>query len=208
MQAREQRTQEPQVDSSLVRCKLEEMSLRMEDVREWGWGIWSQADCFKNLTFTVGGLKTLLTSLSDSLSLIYRKTTYFCILTLYPVILLNSFICSNGLQWRFQTSLYILSFLLQLVTVFLLPFQFSGKGNGNPLQYSCLANPLDGGAWQAAVHAVATSWARLNDFTFTFHFHALEKEMATHSSVLAWRIPETGEPGGLSSMGSHRVGHD
>ena len=67
---------------------------------------------------------------------------------------------------------------------------------------------MDGGAWGAAVHGVAKSQIRLSDFTFTFHFHALEKEMATHSSVLAWRIPETGEPGELLSMGSHRVGHD
>ena len=85
---------------------------------------------------------------------------------------------------------------------------FIGGGTGNPLQYSCLENPMDGGAWWAAVHGVAKSWARLSDFTFTFHFHALEKEMATHSRVLAWRIPGTGEPGGLSSMGSHWVGHD
>ena len=82
------------------------------------------------------------------------------------------------------------------------------EGNGTPLQYSCLENPMDGGAWWAAVHGVAKSRTRLSDFPFTFHFHALEKEMATHSSVLAWRIPGTGEPGGLPSMGSHRVGHD
>ena len=74
-------------------------------------------------------------------------------------------------------------------------------GNGTPLQYSCLANPMGGGAWWAAVHGVAKSWTRLSDFTFTFHFHALEKEMATHSSVLAWRIPGTGEPGGLHLWG-------
>ena len=80
--------------------------------------------------------------------------------------------------------------------------------NGTPPQYSCLENPMDGGAWWAAVHGVAKSWTRLSDFTFTFHFHALEKEMATHSSVLAWRIPGTGEPDGLLSMGLHRVGHD
>ena len=67
---------------------------------------------------------------------------------------------------------------------------------------------MDGGAWWAAVHGVAKSRTRLSDFTFTFHFYALEKEMATHSSVLTWRIPGTGEPGGLPSMGSHRVGHD
>ena len=67
---------------------------------------------------------------------------------------------------------------------------------------------MDGGAWKAAVHGVAKSWTRLSDFTFTFHFPALEKEVATHSSVLAWRIPGMEEPGGLLSMGSHRVGHD
>ena len=83
-----------------------------------------------------------------------------------------------------------------------------GEGDGTPLEYSCLANPMDGGAWWAAVHGVAKSWTRLSDFTFTFHFHALEKEMATHSSVLVWRIPGTGEPGRLLSMGSHRVRHD
>ena len=76
------------------------------------------------------------------------------------------------------------------------------------LQYSCLENPMDGGAWWAAVHEVAESWTQLSNFTFTFHFHALEKQMATHSRVLAWRILGTGEPGGLPSMGSHRVGHD
>ena len=83
-----------------------------------------------------------------------------------------------------------------------------GEGNGTSLQYSCLENPMDGGAWKAAVHGVAEGQTRLSNFPFTFHFHALEKEMATHSSVLAWRIPGTGEPGGLPSMGSHRVGHD
>ena len=83
-----------------------------------------------------------------------------------------------------------------------------GEGNGTPLQSSCLENPMDGGAWKAAVHGVTNSWTRLSDFTFTFHFHALEKEMATHSSVLTWRTPGVGEPGGLPSMGSNRVGHD
>ena len=86
--------------------------------------------------------------------------------------------------------------------------QIKITGNGTPLQYFCLENPMDGGAWKAAVHGVTEGWTRLSDFSFTFHFHALEKEMATHSSVLAWRIPGTGEPGGLPSMGSHRVGHD
>ena len=82
-----------------------------------------------------------------------------------------------------------------------------GEGNDNPLQYSCLGNSMDGGACEAAVHGVAKSRIRLSDFTLTFHFHALDKEMATHSSVLAWRIPGMGEPGGLPSMGLHRVGH-
>ena len=82
------------------------------------------------------------------------------------------------------------------------------EGNGTPLQYSCLENPMDGGAWWATVHGAAKSWTRLSDFTFTFHFHALEKEMATHSSVLAWRIPGMGESGGLPSMGLHRVWHN
>ena len=83
-----------------------------------------------------------------------------------------------------------------------------GEGNDTPLQYSCLENPMDGGAWWAAVHGVTTSRTRLSGFTCTFHFPALEKEMAPYSSVLAWRIPRTGEPGGLLSMGSQRVGHD
>ena len=76
-----------------------------------------------------------------------------------------------------------------------------GEGDGTLLQYSCLENPMDGGTWWAAVHEVVEGQTRLSNFTFTFHFHALEKEMATHSSVLAQRIPGTGEPGGLPSMG-------
>ena len=79
----------------------------------------------------------------------------------------------------------------------------TGEGNGTPRQSSCLENPMDGGAWGAAVHGVTKSRTPLSDFTFTFHFHALEKVMATPSGVLAWRIPRTGEPGGLPSMGSH-----
>ena len=85
---------------------------------------------------------------------------------------------------------------------------FPGEGSGTPLQSSCLENPMDGRAWWAAVHGVAKSQTRLSDFTFTFHFHALEKEMATHSSVLAWRIPGTWEVIGLPSVGLHTVGHN
>ena len=86
------------------------------------------------------------------------------------------------------------------------PKRVIGEGDGTPLQYSCLENPMDGGAWWAAVHGIAEGWTQLSDFTFTFHFHALEKEMPTHSSVLAWRIPGTGEPAGMLSMGSHIFG--
>ena len=86
--------------------------------------------------------------------------------------------------------------------------RITGEGDGTPLQYPCLENPMDGGAWWAAVHGVTRSRTRLSDFTLFFHFHLLEKEMVTNSSVLPWRIPETGEPSGLPSMGSHRVGHD
>ena len=83
-----------------------------------------------------------------------------------------------------------------------------GEGNGNPLQYSCLENTMDGGAWQAPVRGSTESQIQLSDLTFTFHFYALEKEMATHSSVFAWRIPRIEEPSGLPSMGSYKVGHD
>ena len=101
----------------------------------------------------------------------------------------------------------LLRFVLQSQICLLLQVSI-GEGNGTPLQYSCLENPMDGGAWKAAVHGVTEGRTQLSDFTFTFHFHALEKEMATHSSVLAWRIPGTGEPVGLPSVGSHRVRHD
>ena len=106
------------------------------------------------------------------------------------------------LNWR----AYNLKFLITRKKTFVTMCVYGGGGNGTPLQYSCLENPMDGGAWWAAVHGVAKSRTRLSDFNF--HFHALEKEMATHSSVLAWRIPGTGKPAGLPSMGSHRVGHD
>ena len=101
------------------------------------------------------------------------------------------------LGWRQYSSFYLTGTSL-----------YSGEGNGTPLQYSCLENPMGRGAWKTAVHGVAENRTLLSDFPFTFHFHALEKEMATHSSVLARRIPGKGEPGGLPSMGSHRVGRD
>ena len=110
-------------------------------------------------------------------------------------------------QWMLSKwwPLWLLSCLLWWLVVCRRAF---GEGSGTPLQYSCLENPMDGGAWWAAVHGVAKSWTRLSDFTVPFHFHALEKEMATHSSILAWKIPWTEEPCRLQSMGSLRVGHD
>jgi len=100
--------------------------------------------------------------------------------------------------------------ILKLLNIFRVQLILScgGEGNGTLLQYSCLENPMDGGAWKAAVHGVAEGPTQLSYFTFTFHFPALEKEMATHSRVLAWRFPGTGNHGGLPSMGSHRVRHD
>ena len=109
-------------------------------------------------------------------------------------------ICSSILSLHLQPVQHPLLFWLFRGT--------PGEGNGTPLQYSRLENPMDGGAWWATVHGVANSRTQLSGFPFAFHFHALEKEMATHSSVLAWGIPGMGEHGGLPSMGSHRVGHD
>ena len=113
---------------------------------------------------------------------------------------------SLGLEWKLTSS----SKSLIIIIMSLLEYNhyISGEGNCHPTWYSCLENPMDGGAWKVAVHGVAESQTRLSDFTFTFYFHALEKEMATHSNVPAWRIPGMGEPGGLPSVGSHRVGHD
>ena len=109
--------------------------------------------------------------------------------------------------WK-RSSLSILSVYLCGFAYFDLSHSHRGKGNDNPLKYSCLENPMDGGAWWAAVHGVAKRWTQLSGFTFTFYFHALEKEMETHSSILAWRIPGTEEHGGLPSMGLHGVRHD
>ena len=124
---------------------------------------------------------------------ILGKKQWFCVL----VCLLVSSLGSDP-SWRVLPGGDI-CFLLVL---------YPGEGNDTPLQHSCLENPMDREARWAAVHGVVKSWTWLSDLPFTFHFPALEKEMAIHSSVLAWRIPGTGEPGGLPSMGSHRVGHD
>ena len=125
-------------------------------------------------------------------------------LTLAKILIFNNFSIEGELKMRVGNKNAICFFFF----FFFHCLSWIGEGNGTPLQYSCLENPMDGGAWWAAVHGVAKSRTWLSDFTFTFHFHALEKAMATHSSVLAWRIPGMGEPGGLPSMGLHRVGHD
>ena len=133
----------------------------------------------------------------------------------FPITVFSSFQFSHSVMshCKFSSDKYpgvkLLDHMLVLFLIFLRNLHaVFGEGNGTPLQYSCLENPMGGGAWKAAVHGIAKSRTRLSDFTFTFHFHALEKEMAAHSSVLAWRIPGTGEPGGLPFLGSHRVGHD
>ena len=127
-------------------------------------------------------------------------------------ILKNTCILGINSTWSWYISFLMCCWILfarNLLKIFTLMFITDiGVGNGTPLQYSCLENPMGGGAWWAAVHGVANSRAWLRDFTFAFHFHALEKEMATQSNILAWRIPGTGETGGLPSMGSHRVRHD
>ena len=113
------------------------------------------------------------------------------------------------LSWIFDHCQLISQSLLPTFLSNSIPLsKYHGEGNGTPLQYFCLENPMDGGACWPTVHGVAKSRTRLSNFTFTFHFHALEEEMATHSSVLAWRIPWTEEAGGLPSIGSHRVGHN
>ena len=117
-------------------------------------------------------------------------------------------ILEPGIQWLWHRGSALHSSIIHEFLDKWIVLGFTKEGNGTPLQYSCLENPMDGRAWSATVHGVAKSRTRLSDFPFTFHFHTLEKEMATHSSVLAWRIPGTGELGGLLSMGSYRVGHD
>ena len=118
----------------------------------------------------------------------------------------NNLILINKGKDRTMWYIYTMEYYLTIKTNEIMPFAVE-KAMA-PHSSTRLGNPMDGRAWQATVHGVAKSWTRLSDFPFTFRFHALEKEMATHSSFLAWRVPGTGEPGGLLSMGSHRVGHD
>ena len=144
-----------------------------------------------------------------------KRTSYPCHLTqtqvvhlLFLVLVITFITLSVASTWTTGEPLGTSGFLPGFENTKSASHVISSGLPGTPLQYSCLENPMDGGAWGAAVHGVAKSRTRLSDFTFTFHFHALEKEIANHSSVLAWRILRMGEPGGLPSMGSHRVGHD
>ena len=145
-----------------------------------------------------GTLKSLLQHHSSKAS-IHQCSAFFIVQLSHPYMTIGKTIALTRLNFVGKVMSLLSNMLFRLVI---------REGNGTPLQYSCLENPMDGGAWWADFYGVAKSRTRLRDFTFTFHFHALEKEMATHSSVLALRIPGTGEPGGLLSMGSHRVGHD
>ena len=139
-----------------------------------------------------GTLKNLLQHHSTKASIL-RHSAFFIVQLSHPYMTTGKTIALT--RWTFVGK--IMSLLFNI-----------GESNSTPVQYSCLENPMDGGVWKAAVHGVTEGRAQLSDFTFTFHFPALEKEMATHSSGLAWKIPGTGEPGGLPSMGSHKVGHD
>ena len=151
-----------------------------------------------DLLVVQGTLKSLLQHHSSKATILQRSA-FFIVQLSHPYMTTGKFIALT--RWTFVGK--VISLLFNILPRFVI-----GEGNGDLLQYSCLENPMVGGAWLAAVHGVSKSRIRLSDFTFTFYFHTLEKEMATHSSVLAWRIPGTEEPGGLPSMGSHRVGHD
>ena len=140
---------------------------------------------------------------SDSSATLLKKSFSFLILNLHAPLAITV-----PTQYTVNTQYMLVEWIKQHTACIDEFIIISREGNGTPLQYSCLENPMDGGAWWAAVHGVANSRTRLSNFTFTFHSHALEKEMAAHSSVLAWRSPRTREPGGLPSMGSHRVRHD
>ena len=137
-----------------------------------------------------GTLKSLLQHRSPKASILWRSAL-FIVQFSHPYMTTGKTIPLT--RWTFVGK--VMSLLFNMLSRLVI-----GEGNGTPLQYSCLENPMDGGAWWAAVHGVVKSQTRLSDCTFTFHFHALEKEIATHSNVLTWRIPGTEEPGGLPSM--------
>ena len=150
---------------------------------------------------------------TDSISYLYLEANFeanfvfpllvffFPLLLVYLLVLLLNFVCHYHNIHPLLSEGHMAYFSSPYKCIFLIRSSCVGEGNGNPLWYSCLENPMDGGAWWAAVHGVTKGRTQLSGFMSTVHFPAWEKEMATHSSVLAWRIPGTGEPGGLSSMG-------
>ena len=148
--------------------------------------------------------------ISDFLEDIPSLSQSVVFLYFFALIAKEGFLISSCYSWNSAFRCLYLSFSPLLFTSLLSTAicKASPDSHGKPLQYSCLENPMDGRAWWATVHGVTTSRLQLSNFTFTFHFHAMEKEMATHSNVLAWGIPGTAEPGGLLSTSSHRVGHD
>ena len=139
-----------------------------------------------------GTLKSLLQHHSSKASIL-QHSAFFLVQLSHPYMTTEKTIALT--RWTFVDR--VISLLFNMLSRLVITFLPRSKCLGTPLQYSCLENPMDGGAWWATVHGVAKSRTRLSDFTFTFHSHALEKEMATHSSALAWRIPGMEEPGGL-----------
>ena len=167
------------------------------------------------LVLSVHGLRfAFMSDFFCSPQCFWYSSMLLCVHSFFFLNLQELFFCMNRSKFVYPFSCWWIFGLFPALAEWIFSFQlipnywFIGEGNGTPLQYSCLENPMDGGAWKAAVHGVAEGRTWLSDFTFTFHFHALEKAMATHSSVLGWRIPGTGHPGGLLSMALHRVGHD
>ena len=146
-------------------------------------------------------LYSIWPSLSDFFHLAKGPEILFILLQMveFPFLWMNNvFLWMNNVIYMYISDFFFSFFVCTV---------WHQRRQWHPTPHSCLENPMDGGAWWAVVHGVAKSRTRLSDFPFTFHFPALKKEMATQSSVLAWRIPGTVEPGGLPSMGSHRVGH-
>ena len=162
-----------------------------------------QKQQLKKLRFNILSHKQL--SLSFSLLLFFTPSIQIVLLVWLWILETGTYMDSQKARQYWQVNMHHWVSLHPTAVLYgkytILVF-LAGEGNGTLLQYTCLENPMDGGDWWAAVHGVDRSRTRLSDFTFTFHFHALEKEMATHSSVLAWRIPGTGEPGVLPSLRS------
>ena len=191
-----------------IRVFSNESTLRMRWPKYWSFsfsiipskeipGLISFRMDWLDLLAVQGTLKSLLQHHSSKASILWHSA-FFAVQLAHPYMTTGKAIALTRRTFVGKVMSLLFNMLSRLVI---------GEGNGTPLQYSCLENPMDGGAWWAAVHGVAKSWTRLSDFTFTY-FHALEKEMATHSNTLAWKIPWTEESRGLQSMVLQRVRHD